>query len=83
MSNTISSARDLIEKLGGTQKVADMLGVGYTAVSNMRLRGAFPPRHWPELIRRSATNGVPGITIDFLEQLLLAAEVRERQATVV
>lgn len=79
MSNTISSAADLIAELGGPKAVAEMLGVGYTAVTNMRMRGSFPPKYWPELIRRAATKGLKGVDLDFLERLSKANGTQSTQ----
>jgi hypothetical protein len=40
---------DFVDALGGTGAVAQLLGITPTAVSNMRRRGAIPPRFYYQL----------------------------------
>ena len=49
-----------IDALGGNKAVADLLGIGSSAVSNWRARGAFPPRLF---IRLSAAANKCGVSI--------------------
>lgn len=47
----------LIEKAGGTARIAQLTGVGGEAVRKWRQAGAIPAKHWPALLH------VPGITL--------------------
>jgi hypothetical protein len=49
----LTKVDDVITQLGGTAKVAEMLGVGVTAVLNFKARGYIPPR-WHLLISQEA-----------------------------
>jgi hypothetical protein len=49
-----------IDALGGNRAVAALAGVGVSAVSNWRARGAFPPRLF---LRLSAASGKSGVVI--------------------
>lgn len=43
MAQLLLTTGDVIEKLGGPSRVAEITGRGYTAVSNWKARGTFPP----------------------------------------
>lgn len=79
MVNTIGTAKDVVRELGGIETTAKILGVGYTAVSNMQQRGAFPPRHWPALVRHATERGLNTITLSFLEALLAPIDKRSKK----
>lgn len=72
----------VIEKLGGLSKVAMALGVSVQAVSNMKSRGTFPPKHWPALVREAKACGYDPVTFESLEIMRPdPAEARDATAT--
>ena len=40
----------IFKAFGGGQNVADILAMTAQGASNMKARGAIPPRHWPRLV---------------------------------
>mgnify|MGYP006267170909 CR=1 FL=1 len=58
MTNELQSVSEVIHALGGTKAAAHICGVGVNAVSNWRVRGAFPAHTFPrissELLKRGA-----------------------------
>jgi hypothetical protein len=57
---------DIIERLGGRQAIARMLGVSRTAPYNWARGDGIPARHWPDLVARAAELGVKGVSFDVL-----------------
>jgi hypothetical protein len=53
------SVRDVVRKLGGYQRVADLFGVGYTAVCNWCAADAVPARHELRMWRLAQEAGLP------------------------
>lgn len=49
----MASVDDIIERLGGAEAAAQLLGVGTEAVRKWRQARAIPARHWPTLIGAS------------------------------
>jgi carbamoyl-phosphate synthase small subunit len=47
----MASVDDIIDRLGGAEAAARLLGVGTEAVRKWRQGRAFPARHWPALIQ--------------------------------
>lgn len=52
------NATDFIQSLGGTKAVADLLGVGQSAVSNWKKEGSIPSCWYLPLARAAVTSGV-------------------------
>lgn len=50
-----------------TEFAADV-GCGYEAARKMRDRGSIAPEHWPNVIRASASKGIPGVTYEWLAE---------------
>lgn len=73
MAQEPTTAAEVVEVLGGTKQVADLLGVSQQAICNMRTRGSFPPKHWPALIRTAEAKNLPGVTLEFFESLCAEA----------
>jgi DNA-binding transcriptional regulator YdaS (Cro superfamily) len=61
----MSDGADIIDKLGGTTKVAEGLGINPPVVSNWRERG-IPPKRWPAILGLAKRNKVKGVTLDRL-----------------
>lgn len=54
----IKTIDDLIDMFGGTTAVANMFGVGQSAVSNVRARGRIPHRWRLRLLREAEKRGL-------------------------
>lgn len=67
-TNPPSTPAEVIDLLGGSTAVSKVLGNNRSAVKNWRTDG-IPAKFWPALARIAADKGVPGITVDFLEQM--------------
>lgn len=74
MQDDPQTASDLVIKFGGTHGLASVLSVTVQAICNMRTRGAFPPRHWPVLIREAEKREIQGVTLDWLASLGTASD---------
>lgn len=57
----------IIDELGGTGAVADLLGVSASTVSSWRSRGSIPSEHWLSLARHSVAEG-KGISLELLAE---------------
>jgi hypothetical protein len=58
MTHPISTVREAVRALGGTQKTAMLLKVGMPAVSNMIARGEFPQGHHLKLYLALRARGI-------------------------
>jgi hypothetical protein len=79
MHKAPTSAKELVERLGGLQQVSEILGVTAQAVWNAQDRGCFATGHWNALVEAAAKapEPVPGVTLEWLLQLSKAASKRE------
>ena len=55
--NRLTTASDVIDALGGTKKMAELLGVGAAAVSNYRTKG-FPASKYLHIDQLCTENGL-------------------------
>lgn len=42
----LRSVDDIVDALGGTTAVAELVGAGLSAISNWKFRGSIPPEHF-------------------------------------
>lgn len=69
------SIDDTLDTLGGTNSVAERLGVNPSVVSSWRARGSIPIDWWCKLIALAGERGVEGLTLETLA-VLHTSEVR-------
>lgn len=61
---------DIIKAFGGPTELAHALGKRFPArISDWRRRGAVPAADWVALIAEADKRGIPGITLETLDEL--------------
>lgn len=75
------TAKAIITAFGGRIEVAEILGAGRNAVSNWYLTG-IPPKFHRRLAEAAERLGVPGITLELLENTHRPTPARVRRAPV-
>jgi len=58
----------LIERLGGTRRVADACAVPLPVVSNWKARNSIPKQHWRAIVRNAKNRNIK-VTYDLLGQI--------------
>jgi len=72
----MKSAAHIIDGLGGSTAVGDLLELPATTVASWKSRNSIPARHWSAILRAARARGVRGITLKSLTQLAVAAPQR-------
>lgn len=63
------SLADIFAALGGNSNVARLLGVGASAISEMKRRGRIPAEYWRDLVAAAQQRERPEITFELLATL--------------
>ena len=56
----------IIDRLGGTKKMAEICGITQAAVTLWR-RAGIPPPHWPAIVTYAKANEIDGVTFDAVQ----------------
>ena len=64
----MKSASEIIDAIGGTDRVAVALKLGKSAVSNWRKRNVIPPSRWPKVAELARRKKIVGLTVSVLEE---------------
>lgn len=70
----LCTVADIIDPLGGTNSVADKLGINPSVVSSWKKRGHIPSRNWDGVLALARQGRVRGITLAALASLTLSVK---------
>jgi hypothetical protein len=62
----------LVERLGGTSRVAALCDVKLPVVSNWKVRNSIPAPYWRAIVREAENKDIAGITYDLLSRIAAA-----------
>lgn len=65
----MNSISDIVDVIGGSGKLAIILGVKPSAASEMKRRDSIPVKYWPKLVDECRAIGVRGVNYDSLVSL--------------
>lgn len=65
----MNSIPEIIQKIGGTGALANIIGVKLSTASEMSRRGTIPVKYWPRLIVGCKFKKIRGVTNDKLVAL--------------
>lgn len=69
----------LIDDLGGSAGLADILGASVGTASAMKTRDVIPPAHWDAVVRAASERGLNGVSVETLARLYADRRERNRE----
>jgi hypothetical protein len=75
----MDSFRDLILRWPSAEALAGDLGLLGVTVRQWGARNSIPPAYWPGVIASAAARGIPGVTLEAMARLAVAAAPKARR----
>lgn len=65
----MNTVLDIFERIGSPGAFAAMVGVKYSAATEMKRRRSIPVQYWPALVEGCRQGGIEGVDFDLLVAL--------------